>query len=58
MEDMTITIPIKEFKELIEKSARMDIFVNMILSDHIYSKDMLLDVLGSSFSKYQSNDLP
>lgn len=58
MEDMTITIPIKEFKELIEKSARMDIFVNMILSDHIYSKDMLLDVLDFSFSKSQSNDLP
>lgn len=41
-----VTIPVNRFVELVEKSAKLDIFLNMINSDSVYSKDDLLMVLG------------
>lgn len=41
-----VTIPIDIFVELIEKSTRLDLFLNVLNSENIYSKDDLLMILG------------
>lgn len=41
-----VTIPVNRFVELVEKSAKLEIFLSMLNSESIYSKNDLLMVLG------------
>lgn len=46
----TVTIPLDTFMVLVEKSARLDMFCQIINSNTIYSKDDLLSILGKEKS--------